>query len=187
MLIILGAHQILLKNEKHAYISLLKKVKLYILLSLLDHPNYCENQTNSLGSVQNIQPFKALGPDGMHAGFYQRKQKVVEDVVVREVCSIFSTGVMPSHLNQTLITLIPKCIGANCLSLYRPISLYIIIYKIITKIIVQRLRPFLDKLVSPLQATFVPRRKGLDNMIIVQELIHTMRTKRGKQGYMAIN
>ena len=43
MLIILGAHQILLKNEKHAYISLLKKVKLYILLSLLDHPNYCEN------------------------------------------------------------------------------------------------------------------------------------------------
>ena len=108
-------------------------------------------------------------------------------MVVREVCSIFSTGVMPSHLNQTLVTLIPKCIGANYLSLYKPISLCIIIYKIITKIIVQRLRPFLDKLVSPLQATFVPRRKGLDNMIIVQELIHTMSTKKGNQGYMAIN
>ena len=105
---------------------------------------------------------------------------------MREVCSIFSTGVMPSHLNQTLITLIPKCIGANCLSLYRPISLCNTIYKIVKKIIVQRLRPFLDKLVSPLQAAFVSRRKGLDNMIIVQALIHMMSTKKGNQGYMAI-
>ena len=85
-----------------------------------------------------------------------------------------------------MITLIPKCIGADFLSLYRPISLCNIIYKIVTKIIVQRLRILLDKLVSPLQAAFVPRRKMLDNMIIVQELIHTMSTKKGNQGYMEI-
>ena len=107
-------------------------------------------------------------------------------MVVREVCSIFNTGVMPSHLNQTLITLIPKCTRADDLSLYRPISLCNTIYKIVTKIIIQRLRPFLDKLVSPLQAAFVSGRKGLDNMIIVQALIHMMSTKKGNQGYMAI-
>ena len=134
----------------------------------------------------SMKPFKAPGPNGMHAGCYQRNQNVVEDVVVRFVCSIFNIGVMPSHLNQTLITLIPKCIGVDCLSLYRPISLCNTIYKIVTKIIVQRLRLLLDKLVSPLQAAFVPRRKGLDNMIIVQELIHTMSTKKGNQGYMEI-
>ena len=60
----------------------------------------------------------------------------MEDVVVREACSIFNIGVMPSHLNQTLITLIPKCTGVDCLSLYRPISLFNTIYKIMTKIIV---------------------------------------------------
>jgi len=134
----------------------------------------------------SMKPFKALGLDGMHAGFYQRNWKVVADVVVREVCSIFNIGVMPSHLNQTLITLIAKCTGADYLSLYRPISFCNTIYKIVIKIIVQRLRTLLDKLVSPLQAAFVPGRKGLDNMIIVQELIHMMSIKKVNQGYMTI-
>ena len=59
-------------------------------------------------------------------------------------------------------------------------------YKVVTKIIVKRLRPFLPKLISPLQTTFVLERMGLDNMIIAQELIHTMTLKKGKTGFMAI-
>ena len=56
----------------------------------------------------------------------------------------------------------------------------------ITKIIVARLRPFLEKIISPLQAAFVPGRKGIDNTIIVQEIVHTLSKKKGKVGYMAI-
>ena len=41
-------------------------------------------------------------------------------------------------------------------------------------------------LISPLQATFVPSRMGLDNMIIVQELIHSLTLKRGKVGFLAV-
>ena len=59
-------------------------------------------------------------------------------------------------------------------------------YKIITKIIVGRLRPYLDKLISPCQAAFVPGRRGVDNTIIVQELIHTMGKTKGRGGYMAL-
>ena len=59
-------------------------------------------------------------------------------------------------------------------------------YKIVTKIIVARLRPHLDKLVSPLQTAFVPGRKGIDNAIIVQEVIHTISKKKGRVGYMAL-
>lgn len=47
----------------------------------------------------SMKPFKAPGPNGMHADFYQRNWNVVEDMVVRVVCSIFNTGVMPSHVN----------------------------------------------------------------------------------------
>ena len=57
-------------------------------------------------------------------------------------------------------------------------------YKIVTKIIVARLRPYLDKLISPLQTAFVTRRKGIDNTIIAQEVLHTIR-KKGRVGYMA--
>ena len=49
-----------------------------------------------------------------------------------------------------------------------------------------RLRPYLDKLIGPCQSAFVPGRRGVDNAIIVQELIHTMGKAKGKGGYMAL-
>ena len=69
---------------------------------------------------------------------------------------------------------------------YKPISLCNIVYKIVTKVIVARLRPYLDKLISPLQVAFVPGRKGIDNAIIAQEVIHSINKKKGKVGYMAL-
>ena len=68
---------------------------------------------------------------------------------------------MPDYLNQTLITLIPKCSGPDSLSKFRPIGLCNSIYKVVTKIIVLRLRPLLARLISPLQTAFVPGKKGI--------------------------
>jgi len=80
----------------------------------------------------------------------------------------FSLGKKISdYLNGTLITLIPKIQGPEMLGNYRPISLCNTVYKVITKVVVARIRPFLDKLVSLLQSAFVPGRKGIDNAIIV--------------------
>ena len=137
-------------------------------------------------ALWSLKPFKAPGPDGLHAGFFQRYWGSVGDAVFKEVSHIFDSGCMPEFLNQTLLTLIPKCPGADCLRNFRPISLCNTLYKVVTKIIVKRLRVALPKLVSPLQTAFVPGRKGIDNMILVQELVHTMGTKKGKEGYMAI-
>ena len=133
-----------------------------------------------------MKPFKAPGPDGLHAGFFQSYWSIVSDTVFREVKEIFDNLSMPPHLNETLITLIPKCPGADSLGLFRPISLCNTVYKVVTKTIVKRLRPLLPHLISPLQTAFVPGRLGVDNMIITQEIIHTMSLKRGKVGYMAI-
>jgi len=60
------------------------------------------------------------------------------------------------------------------------------VYKVITKLIVACIRPTLDYLVSPFQTAFVPNQEGIDNAIIVQELIHIMSKKRGSEGTMAI-
>ncbi|XP_075659051.1 uncharacterized protein LOC142628906 [Castanea sativa] len=137
-------------------------------------------------SLWSMKPFKAPSPDGYHVGFYQRNWHIVKDSIVKLVAKIFENGTMPNHLNKTLITLIPKCPGANCLGLFRPIGFCNTIDKLVSKVLLHRLRPMLNNLVSPLQTAFVPGRKGMDNMIIVQELIHSMKLKKGKQGYMAI-
>ena len=56
----------------------------------------------------------------------------------------------------------------------------------ISKIIVAQLRPHLDSLISPYQATFVPSRRGVDNAIIVQELVYTIGRMKGSRVVMAI-
>ena len=137
-------------------------------------------------ALWTMKPFKALGPNGLYAGFFQHFWLLVGDSVKCTVKEAFAASKVPQNLNKTLITLIPKLLGVDKLSNYRPISLCNTIYKIITKIIVMRIRPLLPRIISPMQSTFVPRRKGLDNMIITQEIIHTMSGKKGKTGFMAL-
>ena len=60
------------------------------------------------------------------------------------------------------------------------------VYKIITKVIVARIRPHLDSMISPYQAAFILGRRGTDNTIILQEIIHSMGRSKGGKGYMAI-
>jgi hypothetical protein len=56
---------------------------------------------------------------------------------------------------------------------------------LITKVLVNRLRPFLDDLIGPLQSSFIPGRNTSDNALIAQEVLHFMHKTIGKQGYLA--
>lgn len=59
-------------------------------------------------------------------------------------------------------------------------------YNVITKVITSRIKPFLDKLITPFQCSFILGCHNLDNIIIVQEVIHSMEKKKGKKGFMEI-
>ena len=87
-------------------------------------------------ALWSMKPYKALGPDGLHAGFFQRFWLVVGDSVKEEVMRAFTERKVPDYLNKTLIVLIPKIQGPETIGNYRPINLCNIIYKIISKIIV---------------------------------------------------
>lgn len=102
--------------------------------------------------------------------------------MVKEVKKIFGERKIFKYLNRTQLALIPKIQGPETLRTYKPINLCNIVYKVVTKIIVARLRPFLEKLISPLQTAFMLERKGIDNAIIAQEIIHFLGKKKGKGG-----
>lgn len=97
-----------------------------------------------------------------------------------------SVGIKP--LNKTLVTLIPKVEEVNLFSQLRPISLSNVFYKDFTKVLASRLRTVMEKLVSRTQCNFVPQRQSRDNIIIAQEVIHSMRNKKKRRkGWMTIN
>ena len=72
------------------------------------------------------------------------------------------------------------------IKIFRPISLCTVAYKTVTKIIATRLQELLPELIVPHQTSFVPGRHIVDNIIIAQEVVHSMRRKIGKRGLMAI-
>ena len=133
-------------------------------------------------ALWSMQPYKAPGPDGLHVGFFQRFCLLVGDSVREEVENVFLTRKVPKYLNKTHIVLIPKIQGPESIGNYRPISLCNVVYEII----VARLKPHLDSLISPYQAAFVPGRRRADNAIIVQELVHTISRMKRSRGAMAI-
>lgn len=73
---------------------------------------------------------------------------------------------MVADLNDTLITLIPKLPVVTKLKDFRPISLCNVTYKLVAKVLAQRLRVLMEKLVSPCQVSFILNRHSGDNITI---------------------
>ena len=69
---------------------------------------------------------------------------------------------------------------------FRPIGLCNTLYKTMTKLLVQRLKPFLSDLIHPFQSSFIVGRKASDNVILTQEIILSMTISKSKQGLMAL-
>ena len=69
---------------------------------------------------------------------------------------------------------------------FLPINLCNVLYKIISKLLVNRLKKVLHKLISPWQTAFVPRRKIQENTFFAQEIIHEMKKKKGKTSWMGL-
>lgn len=128
-----------------------------------------------------IGGLKTPVPDGFPTNFFQKHWNLCGDKIVKLVMTAFSTGIIPYGLNHTLITLVPKVQSSQSMHLFRPISLCCTIYKVITKIIVSRIRPFLKRWISSNQVSFVPGRHISDNVLITQEILHKCRMARGKK------
>ncbi|GLT95486.1 hypothetical protein SLE2022_131660 [Rubroshorea leprosula] len=162
---------------------------LHIYLDLDDSVNLdsiggIPTEVEILKAVNSMKPFKAPGPDGTHPFFYQGCWPLVKDKVCQDIKDIFCTGVIPDKWNECLLALIPKVKSPEIIQQFRPIGLCNTSYKIVSKILVNRLKPWMDKLISPCQSSFISGRQGMDNVIILQELVYSFAKKSGKSGDM---
>ncbi|GKB61025.1 RNA-directed DNA polymerase, eukaryota, reverse transcriptase zinc-binding domain protein [Tanacetum coccineum] len=121
---------------------------------------------------------KSPGPDGFSFGFYRRFWSVIEKDVVAAVKYFFQFGSIPKGCNSSFIALIPKVPDAKMVKDFKPISLIGSLYKIIAKILANRLVMVLGDLVNKVQSAFVADRQILDGPFILNEIFQWCKSKK---------
>ena len=135
----------------------------------------------------SMHPNKCAGPDGFSPGFYQQFWNVCSPDIFQECCCWLNDNQFPPSLNSTNIALIPKGQHQRTMKDWRPIALCNVLYKLLSKVLANRLKRVLHKCVSDNQSAFLSGRSILDNAMVAFEVVHHMRINRWKSNnYVAL-
>lgn len=192
-----GIHQELLNHFSHIYQGAQHDSgyweELATIQNLIPHITI-KQQTNLVKPVTfeevrivvfQMGSLKAPGPDRIPAMFYQDYWPIVGKDIWQAVSHFFSSGYLPKEWNHTNICLVTKKDRPKEASQYRPITLCNVIYKIISKIISNKLKPILKNIVSPFQNAFVPRRLMADNCLVAHKLVGGIKQRTKGKNYFA--
>lgn len=131
---------------------------------------------------------KAPTPDGLNAQFFKIHWPVMGQEVTDFVLNFLNGERDLTEINSTCISLCPKVRSPRKVSQFRPISLCNVIYKLITKVLTNRLKLVLPSVISLTQGAFIPDPSIIDNVIVVFESMHFLKNKRlGRFGDYPIN
>ncbi|KAL4318371.1 hypothetical protein GQ457_18G011690 [Hibiscus cannabinus] len=120
----------------------------------------------------DINPTKAPGIDGLPGSFFRHHWELIGSDIIQLCHDLLSRRIDMSCVNATVITLIPKIEDPMRMQQLRPISLCTVVYKIVSKIILNRMKPLLPGFISENQSTFLKGRLISDNILIAHELLH---------------
>nr|GFB68207.1 RNA-directed DNA polymerase, eukaryota [Tanacetum cinerariifolium] len=132
-------------------------------------------------AVWNCGENKSPGLDGYSFEFFRKYWNLVGSDLCDSVEHFFETGSFPNGCNSSFVALISKITDAKFVNDFRPISLIGSVYKVVTKVLANRLALVISDLISDTQSAFVANRHILDGPFILNELLHWCKKKKKKQ------
>ena len=140
---------------------------------------FTEEEVHS--ALMDMNGDKAPGPDGFTGAFWQFCWEFVKEEVLEMFKDFHEQKAFLKSLNATFLVLIPKKGGAEELGDFRPISLVGGLYKLLAKVLANRIKNVVGRVVSSDQNAFVMDRQILDASLIANEVIDSWK-KKGEKG-----
>ena len=138
-------------------------------------------------AVMDIGVHRTPGPNGFSTVFYHHYWDDIKEGIMKEITEFFETGHLDPQLSCINLCLIPKVYPPSGMKDFRPIALCNVSYKIITKVLVNRLKAHLCSIISENQNAFIPGRMISDNIVVAHEVFHCLKArKRQATSYMAV-
>ena len=134
-------------------------------------------------ALHELNGEKSPGPDGYTVAFWQFSWETIKGEVMFVFKDFFVSSKFVKSLNSTFIVMVPKKEGADDFKDFRPISLVGSLYKLIAKVLGNRLKKVMSRLVNKAQNAFVEGRQILDASLIANEVIDSM-TRRKEKGIL---
>lgn len=135
------------------------------------------NENEVHDTISDMSLSSAPGPDGFGGAFFKAHCKIIKYDLVTSVQFFFSHGYIHGNFNFVHVILIPKVKNANMVEQFRPIVLANFQFKIITRILSDRLVPISLFIVSPQQSAFIRGRHISDCIITTLERVNVLDTK----------
>jgi hypothetical protein len=129
--------------------------------------------------IKDLPADRAPGPDGFVGAFYHQAWGTIKPEIMAAILKLYvGDGRAFVKLNRALITLIPKKPDAQEVGDFRPISLVHSFAKLFSKLMLNRLRPKMEMLVSCNQSAFMKGRNLHDNFILVRQLARKIYSRK---------
>ncbi|CAJ2673682.1 unnamed protein product [Trifolium pratense] len=129
-------------------------------------------------AVWDCDSYKSPGPDGINFGFIKDFWAEMQGDIMRFISEFHRNGRLTKGLNATFIALIPKVDSPQRLNDFRPISLVGSLYKILAKVLANRLRVVMGSVISESQTAFVKGRQILDGILVANEVVDEARKSK---------
>lgn len=164
---------------------------------LRDLPQLSPEDSNTLGldlsleelsaAVEQMAPGKSPGLHGLPSDFLKHFWSVLGPDLLDVFKDCFNNGMLPDSGRRAIISLLPKKEDLTLIKNWRPVALLCTDYKILSKVLSNRLKVFIELLVGAEQLYCVPDRSILDNLFLIRDIFSVCKLYKVNTGIISID